>query len=232
MSRSFWVVSVGVADTLVTEVEWVLSERGVAHTRVELAELRTHPQPVRDADPPAAAIVLTGPPRSDVLEVLRLVGAPRIPTMLMVTGLTESQESALLDAGAQDVMGLPATRRKVAGRIGALLRCTARALPSDADLLVLAEGAVQVDLARREVLVLGTEIGLTRSEFDLLAALARHPGRVVTRRELLRALEGRSTGQGTLESHVSRLRRKITRAGGPALVAAVRGVGYRLTSAR
>jgi DNA-binding response OmpR family regulator len=75
----------------------------------------------------------------------------------------------------------------------------------------------------------GAELDLTRIEFDLLAILLEHPTRVVPREELVSRVWGSWFGDDhVVEVHLSRLRAKVVRAGGPRIGVAVRGVGYRL----
>ncbi|RRR98423.1 winged helix-turn-helix domain-containing protein [Glycomyces terrestris] len=93
--------------------------------------------------------------------------------------------------------------------------------------------ALVIDVAGREVTIRGEAVALTRLEFDLLAFLARHPGMVHTRPELLRYVwETPDTGLPgrTVDVHVRRLRAKLAEF--DALVATVRGVGYRFTRSR
>jgi len=90
---------------------------------------------------------------------------------------------------------------------------------------------VYIDLATRDVRICGRRVQLSQKEFQLLAQLARDPRRVYTKVELLRDVWGyRTTGRTrTLDSHASRLRRKLREAGSPiGLVENVWGVGYRL----
>ncbi|RCK69222.1 DNA-binding response regulator [Desertihabitans brevis] len=90
-------------------------------------------------------------------------------------------------------------------------------------------GELAIDHGRREVRVGSRLVELTRSEFELLAVLSRQPARVFTRIELSRvALHEGGGSSRALESHLSRLRRKIELADGPRVVQPVRGVGYRL----
>jgi DNA-binding response OmpR family regulator len=91
------------------------------------------------------------------------------------------------------------------------------------------EGELEIDLAARDVRVAGTEVPLTRIEFDLLVTLALHPRRVLTREQLMvSAWDEPFDGSHVLDTHLSRLRRKILAAGGGRVAHAVRGVGYRL----
>lgn len=94
---------------------------------------------------------------------------------------------------------------------------------------VLAAGVVSVDADSRRAFVGDVEVHLTRTEFELLRLLLSSAQRVLPRPEIVRAIWGDWPGDDHLiEVHVSRLRRKIVNAGGPSVVEAVRGVGYRL----
>jgi DNA-binding response OmpR family regulator len=84
---------------------------------------------------------------------------------------------------------------------------------------------VHLDLPRRVVMVTGREVALTRKEFDLLALLARRPGVVFRREQILASVWGGSGTAHTLDVHVASVRAKT---GVPGLVETVRGVGYRL----
>lgn len=93
----------------------------------------------------------------------------------------------------------------------------------------IVEGDLEIDLVAREVRVAGSLTMLTRIEFDLLVTLARQPRRVFTRDQLMAsAWEEPFDGSHVLDTHLSRLRGKITEAGGERVAHAVRGVGYRL----
>jgi DNA-binding response OmpR family regulator len=91
------------------------------------------------------------------------------------------------------------------------------------------DGDLEIDLVAREVRVNGELTNLTRIEFDLLVTLARSPRRVFTREQLMAsAWDQPFDGSHVLDSHLSRLRRKIDGAGGERVAHSVRGVGYRL----
>jgi len=93
----------------------------------------------------------------------------------------------------------------------------------------IVDGELEIDLVARDVRVAGVEVPLTRIEFDLLVALARHPRRVLTRDQLMvSAWDEPFDGSHVLDTHLSRMRVKIQQAGGGRVAHAVRGVGYRL----
>jgi DNA-binding response OmpR family regulator len=131
-----------------------------------------------------------------------------------------------LDRGCDDYVATPFVYDELLARIRAVLR---RAVQSD----VIEAGAVVVDRGTRRVTVLGRPVVLSAKEFELLAKLAPQPHRVFTKDELLRDVWGfRSQARTrTLDSHASRLRRKLGVVGGGPYVVNVWGVGYRLLAA-
>ena len=130
-----------------------------------------------------------------------------------------------LDRGADDVMGRPFAYEELLARIRALLR---RSTTSAAEVLIA--GEIVVDRATRRVSVRETQVALSAKEFELLARLAAEPYRVFTKEELLREVWGyRSLGRTrTLESHASRLRKKLRLAENDHFIVNIWGVGYRL----
>jgi DNA-binding response OmpR family regulator len=129
------------------------------------------------------------------------------------------------ERGADDVVERPIVYLELLARIRALLR---RTVPGSAEVLEADE--VVVDRRTRLVHVRGAPVQLAGKEFELAAMLASEPRRVFTKDELLRDVWGfRSAGRTrTLDSHASRLRRKLCRAEGDRFVVNVWGVGYRL----
>jgi DNA-binding response OmpR family regulator len=131
--------------------------------------------------------------------------------------------------GCDDYVGRPFHYDELLARIRAVLR---RAAPSPRERLVA--GPILVDRITRRVTVHGRALALPAKEYELLAKLATEPSRVFTKEQLLREVWGyRAMGRTrTLDSHASRLRRKLRQAGaGPSLVVNVWGVGYRLVDA-
>lgn len=131
--------------------------------------------------------------------------------------------------GCDDYVGRPFHYDELLARIRAVLRRTA---PSPRERLVA--GPILVDRITRQVTVHRRALALPAKEYELLAKLATEPSRVFTKEQLLREVWGyRAMGRTrTLDSHASRLRRKLRQAGaGPGLVVNVWGVGYRLVDA-
>jgi DNA-binding response OmpR family regulator len=170
-------------------------------------------------------------PGIDGLEVCkRIRERSRVPVIMLTAKGDETDRVVGLELGADDYVPKPFSPRELLARLRAVVRRSAPATEAP-----LALGDVSVDLSGREVRVGGKPIELTGLEFDILAALARRPGRVVPRETLLEEA-GRgdvTVSDRTVDVHVSHLRRKLgddPRA--PRLIKTVRGVGYVLTRER
>jgi len=158
------------------------------------------------------------------------------PVLMLTAQRDDIEQVGGLEAGADDYVVKPCKPRVLLARIRALLRRAGegaeRAGPSD-DALQL--GLLTVDRGRREVRVDGTAVQLTSSEFEVAWSLASRCGSVVSREQLFLEVRGVSYDglDRTIDVHVSRLRRKLTRAGleEPRIVG-VRGEGYQLTLPR
>lgn len=148
-----------------------------------------------------------------------------VPVIVLAPSSDPVERVRALDRGADDVIGRPFAYEELLARIRALLR---RSTASNAEVLVA--GDLVVDRRTRRVLVRDTLVTLSAKEFELLAWLAAEPYRVYTKEELLREVWGfRALGRTrTLESHASRLRKKLRVDGDDCFVVNVWGVGYRL----
>ena len=148
-----------------------------------------------------------------------------VPVIVLAPTSDPVERVRALDRGADDVIGRPFAYEELLARIRALLR---RSTASTAE--VLEAGELTIDRRTRRVSVGDTLVPLSAKEFEFLAALAAEPHRVFTKDELLREVWGfRAQGRTrTLESHASRLRKKLREAGGEGFVVNVWGVGYRL----
>ncbi len=149
---------------------------------------------------------------------------PSLPVIALTGRNSEHDRVRGLRAGADDFVGKPFSYAELAARIQAVLR--RRGERREGPLRV---GEISLDPARREVRVSGRLVRLANKEFELLRQLASEPERVFTKEELLRDVWGfRSMGRTrTLDSHASRLRRKLDPEHGR-FVRNVWGVGYRL----
>jgi DNA-binding response OmpR family regulator len=148
-----------------------------------------------------------------------------VPVIVLAPTSDPVERVRALDRGADDVIGRPFAYEELLARIRALLR---RSTTSTAE--VLEAGELTIDRRTRRVTVRETRVPLSAKEFELVAWLAAEPYRVFTKEELLREVWGfRALGRTrTLESHASRLRKKLRVAGGDHFVVNVWGVGYRL----
>ena len=151
--------------------------------------------------------------------------------MIMVTARTDVRSRiAGLDRGADDYLTKPYDIGELIARIHAVMRRAAARRPPSGDDAAMEAGevrGVRIDAGRREVRVNGTAVALTRKEYDLLALLAREPGVVFRREQIIGEVwnTGWSGTKRTLEVHMASLRAKL---GVPDLVETVRGVGYRM----
>lgn len=192
----------------------------------------------RQVDPDVVVLDL-GLPGVDGVEVCRQLRTFSDAYVVMLTARTEEIDTLIgLSVGADDYMSKPFSPRELMARIQAMLRRprTGIAAPGPAENTTGADpihrvGNLTLDIDGREVTVDGKPVPLTRTEFDVLAALARDPGVVLTRAQLIEAVWGPSwTGDAHLvDVHIGHLRRKLgddaTRG---RYVRTVRGVGYRM----
>jgi DNA-binding response OmpR family regulator len=160
-------------------------------------------------------------------ELTRATPAPRI---VVLTSRSEEVDCvAALEAGADDFVSKPFSLRALVARARAVLRRSRGAQESGPR---EEAGALSLDSERRRVSYAGSELALTKTEFDLLTALARSPGRVFTRAQLVERVwgDGYALTERTVDSHVKALRRKLEAVGAPeSLLASVRGVGFKLS---
>lgn len=149
-----------------------------------------------------------------------------VPILMLTARSDVGSRVEGLEAGADDYLGKPFALAELKARVRALLR---RVRPGSAE-SVVQHADIRIDLRRRRAFRGEEEIPLTRRELDLLVRLVRARGVVVPREILLEDVWGRETPEAaaSLEVIVSRLRRKLPRAGGSSLVRNVRGVGYAL----
>ncbi|NEK60665.1 response regulator transcription factor [Geodermatophilus sabuli] len=185
---------------------------------------------------PDVVILDLGLPDADGTEVCRQIRAESECYVLMLTARAEEVDLLIgLAVGADGYMAKPFSPRELVARVQAMLRRprvpAPRPAPVEESVVRLAE--LEVDEDSREVRVDGAVVDLTRTEFDLLAALASRPGRVLQRETLLREV-WQTDWEGSVrlvEAHMSNLRRKLQAAGlSSPEIRTVRGVGYRLVA--
>ena len=202
--------------------------------RVELASNARHARVLAAGSRPRLAVLgRLEPPRGSLalLEEIRSAGEEgawdaRMPALVIGGSTTELDAVRAFESGADDFLAAPVGYLELRARLAALLR---RADGPARVPAVVEVGPLRVDPVSRTATVDGEPLALRRMEFELLLCLAGEPDRVFTRAELLRSIWGyRSNGSTrTVDTHASRLRTKLGRAGRRWPVT-VWGVGYRL----
>lgn len=169
----------------------------------------------------AAAVLDLGLPQQDGLAVLKALRQRNCNTPVLVLTARDAVPDRILglDLGADDYVVKPVDLHELAARLRSLVR---RAHGQVQDLLRC--GPVQLDPAGRQVMLDGETVTLSQREFDLLHALMRNAGRVMSREQLEQQMYswGYEVDSNAIEVHIHHLRRKL----GPDLVQTVRGVGY------
>lgn len=169
----------------------------------------------------AAGVLDLGLPRKDGLEVLQALRARGVATPVLVLTARDAVPDRIrgLDLGADDYVVKPVDLHELGARLRSLVR---RAHGQMQD--CLRSGAVVLELAARRVSLNGQAVALSTREFDLLHALMRNAGRVMSREQLEEQLYswGHEVDSNAVEVHIHHLRRKLQ----PELIQTVRGVGY------
>lgn len=195
---------------------YVVDRADTAAEALRLARLR----------PPAAILLDLGLPDADGQDLLlRLRETVHAPILVVSARDRNEEKVRALDGGADDYVEKPFAMEELLARLRACLR---RALVQDGVTEPFRNGGLTVDLLRRIVMVDGAELPLTAREYDLLAMLVRHAGRVITHRQLLTAVWGAHSGDQLqyLRVYIGHLRQKLGDAG--KLIRTETSVGYRL----
>jgi DNA-binding response OmpR family regulator len=172
-------------------------------------------------------------PKVDGLEVCRKLRSRSSVPIIMLTAKSEEIDKVVgLELGADDYITKPFSLREFSSRIKAALRRAELSRPAETqpDEAPLVIGEVRIDFPKRSVRIRGEEAQLTFVEFEILAALARAPGRVFTRDMLLSRIWGDAAYRDprTIDVHIRHLREKLERdPKDPEYLFTVRGVGYR-----
>ena len=170
-------------------------------------------------------------PKLDGLEVCKQLRATSTVPIIMLTARDDELDKVLgLELGADDYITKPFSIREFRSRVRALLRRASLPREGGADDELIETDGLRIDAGRRTVELEGHPIRLTYVEFELLRALAAHPGRVYSRRMLLEALWKSADYRDprTIDVHVRHLREKLeAEPRSPEYILTVRGVGYR-----
>ena len=157
----------------------------------------------------------------DVARSLRRDGA--VPIIMLTARTEESDKLVGLELGADDYLTKPFSPKELVARVRAVLRrADAAAVPSD---VIRVGSDVELDVPRMDARLGGRRVDLTKSEFQIVAVMARQPGRVFTRSQLLDAVRGVAVEsyERAIDAHIKNIRRKI----GARFIETVFGVGYR-----
>jgi len=167
-------------------------------------------------------------PGMDGLELLRQLRQDSDVYVLMLTARSDESDKIVgLTVGADDYLTKPFSPRELTARVKAILRRGRGSGPGEP---VLTFHRLRIDADARQVWKDGEPVELTAIEFDLLHALARHPGRVLSREQLIEQVWGYDYygDERVVDVHIGRIRKKIEdNPEAPALIITVRGAGYR-----
>ncbi|HVC06319.1 MAG TPA: response regulator transcription factor [Solirubrobacterales bacterium] len=169
-------------------------------------------------------------PKLDGIEVCRqLRSQSQVPIIMLTAKGSETDKVAGLELGADDYITKPFSMREFRSRVKAALR-RARMIGEPPDEEAIESGELTIDFGRRMVTLRGAEVRVTYVEFEILGALARSPGRVLSRETLLEHVWGDSEYRDprTVDVHIRHLREKLEGdPKQPEFLFTVRGVGYR-----
>jgi DNA-binding response OmpR family regulator len=220
------------ADVVASYLRRDQFEVTVCHTGAEALAV------AREVDPDVVVLDL-GLPGIDGLEVCRQLRTFSDAYVVMLTARdTEMDTIVGLSVGADDYVTKPFSPRELVARVRAMLRrpraAPAAPTPLTADILPpRVFGPLHIEVASRQVFLDGEPVALTRTEFDILAALSSRPGVVWNRRQLIDEVWGEPwvCSEHLVDVHVGHLRRKLgDDPAAPRFVFTVRGVGYRMGS--
>ncbi|MEZ4592237.1 MAG: response regulator transcription factor [Chloroflexota bacterium] len=211
---------------IVRTLRLYLEQAGFAVTAVHTG---TDAIPAFRQERPSLVLLDLNLPGQDGLDVCRSLRRLGNVPIIMLTARTEEMDRLIgLELGADDYISKPFSPREVVARVRAVLRRTQGSLASEN---LLQAGALQLDLAAYRVWIDGQLLDLTQTEFELMATLLRHKGQVLSRAQLLEAVQGvaHEEFERAIDQHIKNLRRKLKDAvGDHPIIHTIYGVGYRL----
>ena len=220
----------GTRTILVVDDEPQIAEIATDYLRMAGFEVITAGDGVRALEAvrgrrPDLVVLDLGLPRMDGIDVARTIRRESdLPIIMLTARVEEDDRLHGLEIGADDYITKPFSPRELVARVRAVLRRTEKR-SGDADVLRVADLTIDVP---RMTITRGEEvIDLTTTELQLLATLARHPGRVFTRTQLLDARDAESFDRA-VDAHVKNIRRKL---GDATYIETVYGIGYRFRDA-
>ena len=208
-------------------VSAALEARGYRVATAENAEIAIH---LSATDTPAVIILDLGLPDMDGIEVCRRIRQwSETPIIVLTAEGADDRKVSALDEGADDYVTKPFSMPELLARVRVALRHH-RHPPGETSQSEVEVGDLTVDLAGHEVRLAGRVVDVTPKEFDFLALLARHPGRVLTHRTILQEVWGPEYGTESqyLRVYASQLRKKLADDPARPRLVTEPGVGYRL----
>lgn len=172
-------------------------------------------------------LMLPGLSGEEICQEIRKISA--VPILMLTAKVEEEERIAGLELGADDYIIKPFSPREVVARVRAVLRRTQAVLGPLADVVTFDNG-LSVDNVMYEVKRHGEVIPLTPTEFKLLGVLAKHPGRVFSRTQLVEIVQGYefSGDERVIDAHIKKIRQKIEDVPSePTIILTVYGVGYK-----
>ncbi len=170
-------------------------------------------------------------PDMDGLEICKMLrsnpSTAKLPIIILTAKIEETDKIVGLELGADDYITKPFSPRELIARVKAVLRRTAEEEITKEEILKVGDKIV-IDVNKMEVYVEGKKVDLTLTEFKILKHLAKKPGWVFSREQLLDAIWGvkKSVIDRTVDVHIKKLRDKLGKAG--KLIKSVRGMGYKI----
>ncbi len=211
-------------DTITQGLRYALEQEGYAlTTAATVADAKAALQAPQRFD---LLLIDLGLPDGSGFEVCRFARGKGDAAVIFLTARDDEGNTVLgLDMGADDYVTKPFRIRELQSRIRAVLRRRAGTA------VTLLPGGVRVDTKKAEVTRDNQPVPLSALEYRLLLVFLAHPGQVLTRSQLLSEVfdeGGNFVNDNTLTVYIKRLRARLETPGGPALIATVRGLGYRL----
>jgi len=177
---------------------------------------------------PDLVVLDLGLPRLDGIDVARSLRKDgNVPIIMLTARVEESDRLLGLELGADDYISKPFSPRELVARVRAVLRRADAGAATDA---VFRRGDVTIDVPRQVVTRGQTPVDLTPTEFQLLATMARQPGRIFTRAQLLDAVRGSDVEsfERAIDTHIKNIRRKLEAdPRSPRYLLTVYGIGYK-----
>jgi len=197
---------------------------------VEVAEGTSALKKIHETEPDLIILDLSiGQP--DGMEVCRSIRkSSTVPIIILTSHTDEMDEAMCLAIGADDFIAKPVSSRILVLRVATQIRHKRALRGLEGNSLVA--GSLTLDVDARELKVAGNLVPLTKIEFDFVQLLMEEPKRVFTRNQIIEAIGGSVdfSSNKLIDTHASRIRIKVRDAGGPHVLIAVRGVGFRLMS--